>query len=186
MTSYETLTLTVAILSFIAAAGAAIYAGKAIERATAANKISEASLRFQVLVPALTEYMSAEMYIAIGQLWSFYKIDPATLQERYKRQRITDAQAGSELLGADYVEFTKGTIDYSRRKIGQFYGMLTSIYDEGGSQRKWIYTYWRKRELQIIPNIIIPLEEALSESIAEPVSKLANERLLKLFNDCPG
>jgi hypothetical protein len=185
MSSYEILTLTVASLAFIAAAGSAIYAGKAIERATGANKIAEASLRFQVLVSALTEYMSADMYIAISQLWSFYKIDPATLQERYKRQRVTDVQNGSNLSGADYVEFTKGTIDYSRRKVGQFYGMLTSIYDEGGSQRKWIYTYWRKRELQIIPNIIIPLDEALSESIATPASKLSNDRLLRLFHDCP-
>jgi len=138
MSAYEKLSLVVALFSLVAAAGAAIYAGKAIERATAANKISEASLRFQVLVPALTEYMSADMYIAIGQLWSFYKTDPATLQERYKQQRMIDAQLGSELAGAAYVDFAKGTIDYSRRKVGQFYGMLTSIYDEGGSQRKWI------------------------------------------------
>lgn len=185
MTTYETLTLTVATLAFVAAAGSAIYAGKAIERATAANKISEASLRFQVLVPALTEYMSADMYIAISQLWSFYKINPSTLQERYKQQRVIDSEKANGLSGADYVEFSKGTVDYSRRKVGQFYGMLTSIYDEGGSQRKWIYTYWRKRELQIIPQIIIPLEEALSESISTPVSKLANDRLLRLFSDCP-
>ena len=186
MTPFEILTLTLSSLSILAAAGAAIYAGKAIERATAANKISEASLRFQVLVPALTEYMSADMYISISQLWAFYKLDPATLGDRYKAQREIDTRIGRNLSGNEYLEFTKSTLDYSRRKVGQFYGMLTSIYDEGGSQRKWVYTYWRKRELQIIPNIIIPLEEALSESIATPVSKISNERLLRLYNDCPG
>jgi hypothetical protein len=185
MTTNEVLTLTVAFLSFVAAAGSAVYAGKALERATAANKISDASLRFQVLVPALTEYMSADMYIAIGKLWSFYKADPGTLQQRYMVQLAADAQSASALSGAAYVDFTRTTVDYSRRKVGQFYGMLTSIYDEGGSQRKWIYTYWRKRELQILPDILIPLEEALAQSIGTPASKFANDRLLRLYNDCP-
>lgn len=175
----------VAVLSLIAAAGAAIYAKGAVERAAHANMISEAALRFQVLVPALADYMSADMYLAIAHLWSFYKADPTTLAERYKVQRNEDNALARSLTGAEYVDFMKGSIDYSRRRVGQFYGMLTSIHDEGGNQRKWVYTYWRKRELQIIPSIIIPLEEALSESIDAPTSKLANERLLRLYNDCP-
>ena len=186
MTPTEVLTLTVAVLAFLAAAGSARYARKALDRADVANEIAESSVRFQVLWPTLTDYMSTDMYVAVGHLWNFYKEDPATLKARYKWQREADVKAASSLSGESYASFVKNTIDHHRRRVGQFYGLLTAIYDEGGHQRKWVYTYWRKRELQILPSIIIPLEEALAELIDTPASKVANERLIKLFQDCPG
>jgi hypothetical protein len=82
MTANESLTLTVAVLAFLAAAGSAHYARKALDRADTANKIAESSVRFQVLWPTLTDYMSTEMYVAVGHLWTFYKEDPSTLKER--------------------------------------------------------------------------------------------------------
>ena len=192
MTSNEIWTLSLAALSLLAAVGSALYAKssahsarKAVDRADAANKIAESAVRFQVLWPALTDYMSTEMYIAVGHLWTFYNKDPSTLAERYKWQREADIRTANELSGENYSNFVKNTIDHHRRRVGQFYGLLTAIYDEGGHQRKWIYTYWRKRELQVLPNIIIPLEDALTELIKVPASRLSNERLMKLYEDCP-
>jgi hypothetical protein len=185
MTSLEILTLTVSILSFIAAAGAALYARIALEKSQKANDISAAALRFQVLVPALTDYMSADMYIAIGSLWNFYKVDPDTLADRFVKQRNSDQLKADALAPAQRMEFIKTTVDYHRRQVGQFYGLLTSIHDEGGHQRKWLYTYWRKRELQIIPKIIIPLEAALALAIGTEAPVISNERLKRLYDDCP-
>lgn len=185
MTPLETLTLTVSILAVIAAAASAVYARIATEKAHKANEISEAALRFQVLVPALTDYMSADMYVAIGNLWSFYKLDPGTLGERFIKQRNADQQKIDALAPTEKMEFIKSTVDYHRRQVGQFYGLLTSIYDEGGHQRKWLYTYWRKRELQIIPKIIIPLEIALAQSIGTDAPTISNDRLKRLHDDCP-
>jgi hypothetical protein len=163
-----------------------IYAQRANARADAANKISESALRFQVLLPILSDYMSADMYIAISKLWDFYKIDPQNLAARYHLQRENDMRTAINLSGEEYASFMKYTLDHHRRRVGQFYGMLTAIYEEGGYQRNWVYTYWRKRELQILPKIIIPLEEALAQSIETPASKIVNARLSKLYDDCPG
>jgi hypothetical protein len=185
MTANEILTLTVAFLAFLAAAGSAVYAGRANERSDAANRISESALRFQVLVPILTDYMSTDMYVAISQLWDFYQKDPETLAARYRSQREEDLKQANELFGSERAAFMQCTLDHQRRRVGQFYGLLTSIYDEGGHQRKWVYTFWRKRELQILPKIIIPLEEALAQSIDTPASKIVNERLKRLYDDCP-
>ena len=185
MTTFEGIVLTVSILSVIAAAAAAIYAKNALDKADKANSISEAALRFQVLVPALTDYMSAEMYVALSNLWTFYKIDPDTLAERFVSQRHADQGMVEALNHADRMEYIKTTVDYHRRQVGQFYGLLTSIYDEGGYQRKWLYTYWRKRELQILTKIIIPLEMALANDIGTDEPVISNARLKKLYDDCP-
>lgn len=185
MTRMEIITLVVSVLSFIAAAGSAFYARIALEKSQQANDISESALRFQVLVPALTDYMSAEMYMAIDNLWGFYKREPDTLAARFVSQRNADKLRAEELPPAERLDFTKSTIDYHRRQVGQFYGLLTSIHDEGGHQKKWLYSYWRKRELQIIPKIIIPLEVALAQSIGTDIPVITNDRLMRLYDDCP-
>ncbi|BAL95236.1 hypothetical protein [Rubrivivax gelatinosus] len=129
--------------------------------------------------------MSTEMYVAISHLWAFYAVDPSTLAERYKQQRAADLEAAGKLQGEAYSGFVKNTIDHHRRRVGQFYGLLKAIHDEGGYQRRWVYMYWRRRELEILPKIIIPLEEALADSIGTPASKLANQRLTELYDDSP-
>lgn len=185
MSSSEVLTLTVGILSFVAAAASAIYAGRALERAAAANRTAEAALRFQVLVPALTEYRSPEMYLAVRHLWQFARRDPNTLGPRFIVRREADNKLFEELERDVAPNFLKTTIDYHRRQVSQFYALLTSIYDEGGHQRKWLYTYWRRRELKIIPEILIPLELAVGEAMGAPVSKIALDRLRRLYDDAP-
>jgi hypothetical protein len=183
--SSEIITFTVSLLSLIAAAAAALYAGRALERADAANKTAEASLRFQVLVPALTEYRSPEMYIAIRHLWEFAAIDARTIEDRFKVQREADNRLIAELERDLAPNFIRTTIDYHRRQVSQFYALLTSIHDEGGHQRKWLYTYWRRRELRIIPEILIPLERALADAITAPAPTITIERLSRLYSDCP-
>ena len=185
MTTLEILTFTISVLAVIVATAAAVYARIATEKAHKANEISEAALRFQVLVPALTDYMSADMYVAIGNLWSFYKTDPSTLGGRFITQRNSDQQTIDSLPPEKRMDFIKTTVDYHRRQVGQFYGLVTSIYNEGGHQQKWVYTYWRKRELQILPKIIIPLETALAQAIGTDTPAISNERLKRLHDDCP-
>ena len=115
MSATEVFALTISVLAFLAAAASAVYAGRALERAAAANKIAEASLRFQVLVPALTEYRSAEMYVAIRHLWEFAKEDPSTLSQRFKVQRERDNKLIADLECDLAPNFMRTTIDYHRR-----------------------------------------------------------------------
>lgn len=185
MSTFETLTFPLSIISLFVAIISAIIAIVAADKARAANAIAESALRFQVLVPALTDYMSAEMYIAISNLWAFYQLDPNTLVDRYNEQRNSDDQVSQNLASGERVEFIKSTINFHRRRVGQFYGMLTAIYDDGDLQKEWLYKFWRKRELQILPRIIIPLEHALAQSINSEVPKLSMDRLKKLHDDCP-
>ncbi len=185
MTSLEILTLTVSVLAVIAASAAAIYANRANERASSANSIATSSLRFQVLVPALTEYRSAEMHFAVRNLWRFYKVNPETLVPRFQEQLLKDEEIADGLKPTEASDFLRSTINFQRRQVSQFYGLLTSIHDEGGYQRKWLYTYWQERELRIIPRILVPLTAALAESIDAPLPDISVERLKRLYDDCP-
>ncbi len=174
------------LLSVIAAAAAAVYAGRAVERAHAANQIAEASLRFQVLLPALFDYRSAEMLIAIRSLWAFAREHSNNVGEAYKSQCERDSHDLAGLKGDEHVSHLRSTIDFHRRQVSQFYGLLTSVYDEGGIQRKWIYTHWSKSDLEIIPKAIVPMEIALGQTIETPASPTKLDRLLRLYRDCPG
>lgn len=185
MMNNEMIAIAVSIFALVASAASAYYAKLALERSDLANRLAESSVKFQVLWPTLNDYMSTDMYVAIGHLWSFYTKDPATLKDRYKQQREADQKAASSLQGEEYSNFIKNTLDHHRRRVGQFYGLLKAIHDEGGEQRRWIYTYWSRRELEILPSIIIPLEEALGEMIGTPASTMSNERLQRLYDDCP-
>ena len=182
----EVLTLTVSFLSFIAAAAAAVHAGRAAERGRAANQIAEASLRFQVLLPALFEYRSAEMLVAIRSLWAFAREHPSNVGEAYKSQSERDSHQLAALKGHEHLNYLRSTIDFHRRQVSQFYGFLTSVYDEGGNQRKWIYTHWSKSDLEIILKAIVPMEIALGQTIGTPASPTTLGRLLRLYQDCPG
>jgi hypothetical protein len=181
----DVLALTVSILSMIATAATAVYAARAVERSRAASQIAEASLRFQVLLPALFEYRSAEMLVAIRALWEFARAHPNDLAGAFKAQRERDQQHLATLKGNEQLAFLRTTLDYHRRQVSQFYGFLTSVYDEGGSQRKWIYTHWGRSDLKIIPEVIVPMEKALGQTIGAPASSITLDRLLRLYNDSP-
>lgn len=185
MSAFETITLFVSVLSAVAAAVAAWYAIRAVGRAEAANKIAEASLRYDVLVPALQDYRSPEMFIAIRSLWEFFEEDPLTLAQRFTDRRSMERKSLETLPLEDRSIFTLSTIDFQRRQVSHFYGLLTMMYDEGGFQRKWLYTYWSKSELKIIPEILIPLENALTQATGKPGLTDFIERLRRLYDDSP-
>ena len=180
----DILTLTVSILSFLAATGSALYARHALVFSESATRTADASLRFQVLVPALAEYRSARMFVAIRHLWDFYKVNPSTLVERFQWQYEADRKAEEKLEGDELLAHVEVSLDFHRRQVTHFYNMLTSVYDEGGLQRKWLYTYWHRRELRIIPDILVPIERALAVSIDAPVARVTIDRLTQMYEDC--
>ena len=179
----ELLTFIVSVVSMIVSG---TYAARAVERARAANQIAEASLRFQVLLPALFEYRSVEMLVAIRSLWDFAREHPNDIAEAYRSRREQDLCDLAGLKGDEHVNYLRATVDFHRRQVSQFYGFLTSVFDEGGSQRKWIYTHWGKSDLEIIPRVIVPMERALGEAIGSASSSATLDRLLRLYRDSPG
>jgi hypothetical protein len=185
-TALEVLALIVSGLSMIGTVAAGIYACRAIEISKAANRTAEASLRYQVLLPALFEYRSAEMLVAIRSLWDFVREHPNDVAEAFNEQRERDLQHLALLRADERLDYMRTTIDFHRRHVSQFYAFLTSVHEDGGFQRKWIYTHWSRTDLRIIPEVIVPMEKALAQAIGSPASPITLDRLRKLYEDSPG
>jgi hypothetical protein len=176
----------VSAISTVAAIVAIIYARRTVSMARAANQIAQGSYRFQVLLPALSEYRSAEMLMAVRSLWNFSRNHPTDIEEAYRARRAKDLETLDTLRGDEQLSHLRTTLDFQRRLVSQFYAFLTSVYDEGSHQRKWIYTHWGKSDLEIIPKVIAPMERALGESIGSAASPIILDRLLRLYRDSPG
>jgi hypothetical protein len=183
--SLELGTLILTAISTSAAVVALVQSKRAGEKARAANRVAEAAVRFQVLLPALFEYRSADMFIAVRALWDFWRAHPSNIKQAYIAQWERDSSRLRSLQGDDHLKFLRGTIDFHRRHVSQFYSFLTSVYDEGGDQRKWIYTHWGRADLEIIPNVIVPMETALREVVGSVASPKTLNRLLRLYEDSP-
>jgi len=125
------------------------------------------------------------MMAALRSLRSFAKAHPNDRSDAYRLQVELDEQHLASLTGREHLEYLRGTIDFDRRLVSQFYAFLTSVYDEGGMQRKWLYTHWSRSDLQIIPDIIIPMEQALGVVRGNPASPTTLERLIRLYHDSP-
>jgi hypothetical protein len=185
-TALEVLTLAASAIAGMGAYASARIAKDALARSTKANETAQSALRFQVLWPALTEYRSPEMLVAIRTLWEFFRDHPTDLAEAFKSRWKLDQSKLRTLHGKDKLEYLCTTLDFHRRQVSHFYSFLTAVYDEQGALRKWIYTNWGKQDLDILPKIIIPMERALSESIRVPALRTTLERLQRLYDECPG
>ena len=185
MTTYEGWSLVVSLIAMIGTAAAGYYAGKAIDRSKAAERIAEASLRYQVLLPVVLEYRSAEMHFAIRTLWDFARKHTNNLAEAYQAQLSMDRAQMDQLPAHERLGYLRTTLDYQRRQVSQLYSFLTSVHDDGGFMRKLIYTHWSKSDLQIIPEVLIPMEVALGKAINNPASRTTLDRLKYLYEDSP-
>ena len=181
----EILTIVVATVSGISTFRSAVIARDALARAKAAHETALSALRFQVLTPALFEYRSPEMLLAIREVWDFARTHSTGLAEAYQARWKSDRETLIGLSGQKRLDHLRSTLDFQRRQVSHFYSFLCAVYDEQGALRKWIYTNWGKHDLAIIPEAIIPMENALSKSTGVPVFSPTLERLQKLYDDCP-
>jgi hypothetical protein len=177
-------TLILSAISMIAALGSAFYAGGSINTAKAANKTAEQALQYQVLIPMLVEYKSAEMLMAVRTLWAFARKNPGRVKEAFTIQRDEEYNALQLLPLADQVNQLRATIDYQRRIVSQFYGILISILDQGSLQKAFVYSHWGKSDLSIITEVLIPMELAATH-VASLVDSPSLTRLKKFYDNCP-
>ena len=185
MTSPDGLTTLFTALGALAAVAAAIYTKHSVERARAAAAIAEAALRYQVLLPLAQEYRSPAMLYAVRTLWSFARENSSNLAHAYTLQLKKDEAAIQALEPTQRIEHLAMTLDNQRRTVSQLYQFLAALSDEGGHLRKVIYGYWVRSDLQIIPDVLIPMELALGADMADPASRFILDRLRRLYNNCP-
>jgi hypothetical protein len=180
--------LGMAIIGLLISVLSAIYAGRGVRISREALRSAEKARIHQVLVDVLFEYRSAEMLIAIRTLWSFYNENKENLGEAYNIVRHREESEISKLEPELKLQREKTTLHHQRRLVGKYYSLLAGLYELGVIPCETLYTYWNKKDLEIIPKIIIPMEKALAKdikTISEGEEHSALTRMQRLYNDCP-
>jgi len=139
---------------------------------------AEQSNTNSLLVPLLLEYRSQKMHEAISALWELKHTHNDKFLEVYEGQ----------------LQINNG-IHFQRRLVSHFYGILAGLYETDSIPKEIIYSYWSRKDLQILPEIILPIENRLQivlptsrqtpSSAKDPVFIVWEEKLRKLYKDAP-
>lgn len=119
----------------------------------------------QVLVTVMQDYRSAEMMLAINSLWRFRRQHGDNFVQEYLKRWQQDDERIAALPEGEQLEATKATLHYRRRIVKEFFNLLGGLHELGVFPKDVLDTYWGESELKIIPEILIPLETAVSKSL---------------------
>jgi hypothetical protein len=112
--------------------------------------------RYQILSDLMKDYAQPQMADAVSSLWDFYEHTCKSNKDTVKEQFT--------MLGRD----DPLKLDQARRRVSHFYKRLAILWKDS----TWfvnslfadsIFSIWSDTDLRIIPEIIIPLENALLE-----------------------
>ena len=133
--------------------------------------VTRRNLVYQVLVNLQMEYRSPEMLYAVSTLWRFYREecreDKKALVINYKGYYCSEQSWVDGFDKLKRIEALKTTLDYQRKLVSHFYHHLATLYANKILSPHIIFATWSEKELNIIPKIIIPMENKLAEILHE-------------------
>lgn len=143
----------------------------------------EKTIIYQTITSLFQEYGSTQMLYAVRTLWDFYRKEgKKNFAKKYKEIRSIEIQEISSLDKEKRIEAEQGTLDNQRRLVKNFYDRLAGLYTEGILPKRLLYLYWGESDLQIIPKILIPMENILRKALdLEPLHEYPNS--MKLYQD---
>lgn len=121
----------------------------------------------QVLSPLILEYRSSEMLRALRELHNLREAHKDDIVEEYFRIKKRDDRIIAALKPELKLEMEKTTLHHHRRYVGGFWSLVAGLYYFKIIPARMLHWYWSKNTLSILPNIIIPIEEALFETTKE-------------------
>ncbi len=130
-------------------------------------KASEKVRIHQVLTPLILEYRSSEMLRALRELHNLREAHKDDIVEEYFRIKEKDDRIIAALKPELKLEMEKTTLHHHRRYVGGFWSLVAGLYYLKIIPAPMLHWYWSKTTLSILPNIIIPIEEALFETTKE-------------------
>jgi hypothetical protein len=160
----------------------ALTAALAVAFSVRAWFLSKITFKHQILNDLFREYRSPEMGLVIRRMHELYascSSDENKLIKKYVKA-YTDEKDKKE------------SIHFQRRRISGFYQQIAALSDKDARYRKIVYAMWNKKDLEIIPKILIPIETkaipiALGNRPAMNYTEIKEsfKRMLRLYEDAP-
>lgn len=154
--------LIISVVSAAAAFGSVIFARRVW-------RVAKKTMIHQVLMDIQKDYSSPQMFYAIKTLKQFYKEHVKdNFVDKYESIRMEDEARISNLQEHERVQAQQYTLHYQRKIVTSFYDHLASLYKSEILPKSLVMTKWSESDLRIIPEIIIPIENKLRETLHEP------------------
>jgi len=122
-------------------------------------------LRYQTLAELTREYAQSEMGDHVDVLWNFYKQRNRDKKQvrRVFQNHLKEMDRLQDQSPHLLEEFGGTKLNLARRQVSHFYQRMAVLYKGRLVNPRILYRLWTKKDLLIIPEVIIPLGETLIE-----------------------
>jgi hypothetical protein len=163
----DTATFTISLVGTVVAVACAIIAWASALYARRTWSTSRDAMAQQAIMSILLEYRSAEVMDAVKTLWEFRRSHiGGAMAAEYEEVRKRDDAAWRDANPAARLALIPGTLHYKRRVVSHFYAYLAHLVDLKILPKVAFYKSWSKEDLEIIPQVLVPLEKALGTALA--------------------
>ena len=148
------------------------------------SDILRKTLIYQSFAALTNEYREAHMLQGVKRLWDFYReVGDEKLVSEYTTIMKFDAEKIDKAPDDEKINMQQGSLHFQRRNVSQFYSRIATFIDEGIIPEDIFYSSWGETDLQIIPKVLIPLENGLRiETIGNKLPKLGDDSpLMQLY-----
>ncbi len=137
--------------------------------------VARRSLRHHALTELMRDYSQDPIGEGVDRLWRFWRAcdsNVAKVIEEFEASRLK-RRDGKERLKYPH-------LNADRRHVSHFYQRMAGLYLMHVLPGRILYRHWSKETLEIIPKVIIPLEEVLIRNRGEEVGHKLDP--LKILN----
>ncbi len=142
-----------------------------------ANTTAEKTRKYEIFNKFAIDYGSEEMLLALTNVQEFYKNHKEKSACKYVN--LHKRKDTGELNDCELKEFNK--LHNDRRNVRRFYQNLAWAWDEGYLKLHDITTFLTKKNLEFIPNFIIPVEKELYKYLYEDEDHPLEDKDYPLF-----
>jgi hypothetical protein len=114
---------------------------------------------YQNLLERISFYVSSEMLMAIKQVWGHYrKYGESKFLDKYIAIMIAENKKMDSMPISERLVFQTGT-----RLVSQFWKGLAILIKNNLVPRKAVFSWWSQNDIDIVGEILIPIENKLAE-----------------------
>ncbi len=118
---------------------------------------------YLTLYDQMTQFAREEVFIATRRLWELYREYGDNFADRYIKIMEADTKKLKSLPLEKQLAFQRNTLHYQRKILTQFWRNLSIILKNGLLPEKQVYGAWAKDTVEIVPKILLPLENKLAD-----------------------
>ena len=126
------------------------------------SEILRKTLIYQAFYTFTNEYQEAHMLQAVRRLWDFYRLEgDENIVTAYLVKMEEDSKLVSSAPVEERIKLEAASLHYQRRIVSQFYLRISTFIYEKVIPEHIFYNGWTTTDLEIIPKILIPLENGI-------------------------